>query len=71
MPNTTLLIKGGNPLESFAVPKIDLDKIKAKEKTLQTIAEHKEKFQIPDHVRSFCEMPVGFQQAPRTERSYA
>jgi hypothetical protein len=45
-------VKGGNPLENFAVPKVDLDRVRTKEENLQTIQEYKEKFQIPDHVLS-------------------
>jgi hypothetical protein len=65
--------KGGNPLENFAVPKIDLDKIKGKEENLQTIADYKEKFQIPDHVLSvkclsdFSRHPELNEAMPRTE----
>ena len=65
--------KGGNPLENFAVPKIDLDKIRAKEENLQAIAEYKEQFQIPDHVLSvkclsdFCRHPELNEAMPRTE----
>ncbi len=65
--------KGGIPLESFAVPRIELDKIRAKEENLQTIAEYKDKFQIPDHVLSvkclsdFCRYPELNEAMPRTE----
>jgi hypothetical protein len=31
--------KGGNPLENFAVPKVDLDKTRTKEENLQSIQE--------------------------------
>jgi hypothetical protein len=43
---------GGNPLEHFAVPKVDLEGEKTKGENLQTIKEYKEKFKIPDHVLS-------------------
>jgi hypothetical protein len=45
--------KGGSPLESFAVPKVDLDKTRTKEENLQSIQEYKDKLNIlPDHVLS-------------------
>jgi hypothetical protein len=43
---------GGNPLENFAVPKVDLAGEKSKQENLQTIKEYKDKFKIPDHVLS-------------------
>ena len=43
---------GGNLLEHFAVPKVDLEGEKTKGENLQTIKEYKEKFKIPDHVLS-------------------
>ena len=43
---------GGNPLEHFAVPKVDLEGEKTKGENLKTIKDYKEKFKIPDHVLS-------------------
>ena len=43
---------GGNPLEHFAVPKVDLENEKTKGENLQTIKDYKEKYKIPDHVLS-------------------
>jgi hypothetical protein len=43
---------GGNSLEHFAVPKVDLEGEKTKDENLKTIKDHKVKFQIPDHALS-------------------
>ena len=43
---------GGNPLENFAVPKVDIDRERSKEENLEMIREYKEKYKIPDHVLS-------------------
>ncbi len=43
------LSTGGNPLEYFAVPKVDLEGEKTKVENLQTIKEYKDKFKILDH----------------------
>ncbi len=65
--------KGGTPLESFAVPKMGLEKIKTKKENLQTIQDYKEKFQIPDHVLSvkclsdFNRHPELNEAMPKTE----
>jgi hypothetical protein len=65
--------KGGNPLESFAVPKVDLDKTRTKEENLQSIQEYKDKLNIPDHVLSvkclsdFSRHPEMNEAMPRTE----
>jgi hypothetical protein len=65
--------KGGNPLENFAVPEVDLDRVRTKEENLQTIQDYKEKFQIPDHVLSvkclseFNRHPELNDAMPRTE----
>jgi hypothetical protein len=65
--------KGGNPLEHFAVPKINLESVKAKEENLQEIQDYKEKFQIPDHILSvkclsdFNRHPELNEAMPRTE----
>ena len=64
---------GGNPLENFAVPKVDLEGEKTKGENLQTIKEYKEKFKIPDHVLSvkclsdFNRHPEMNEALPRTE----
>jgi hypothetical protein len=43
---------GGNPLEKFAVPKVEIDRERTKEENLEMIREYKEKYKIPDHVLS-------------------
>jgi hypothetical protein len=65
--------KGGNPLDNFAAPKLDLDKTRTKEENLQSIQEYKEKYKVPDHVLSvkclsdFSRHPEMNEAMPRTE----
>jgi hypothetical protein len=65
--------KGGNPLETFAVHKLDLEKERTKEENLETILNYKEHFNIPDHVLSvkclsdFNRHPELNESLPRTE----
>jgi hypothetical protein len=63
---------GGNPLENFAVPKVDIDRERSKAENLEMIKEYKEKYNIPDHVLSvkclsdFSRNPEMNEALPRT-----
>ncbi len=59
--------KGGNPLETFAVPKLDLEKERTKEENLETILNYKEIAFQHSRSRLVGEVSVGLQPTPRTE----